>query len=105
MCSSDLFPSHDTTNMDRVHYMGEKIKVTKVCVNLPQSLSNSGSWTCGFPMSMTLGCGTWGHNSISHNAIWKDLLNFTVVAKEIPSYQPKDEDLFDNAEVIAKVDA
>ncbi|MFA5638348.1 MAG: aldehyde dehydrogenase family protein [Anaerovoracaceae bacterium] len=94
-----------TTNMDRVHYMGEKIKVTKVCVNLPQSLSNSGSWTCGFPMSMTLGCGTWGHNSISHNAIWKDLLNFTVVAKEIPSYQPKDEDLFDNAEVIAKVDA
>lgn len=86
-----------TTVKDRVTTLGEKIPVCKVCVNLPQSLSNSGSWTCGFPMSMTLGCGTWGHNSISHNATWKDLLNFTYVAREIPSYQPKDEDLFDES--------
>lgn len=94
-----------TTDNDKVTYIGEKIPVTKVCVNLPQSLSNSGSWTCGFPMSMTLGCGTWGHNSVSHNVTWRDLLNFTVVAREIPSYQPTDEDLFDNAAVKAKVDA
>lgn len=83
------------TNIDeRVTALGERIPVCKVCVNLPQSLSNSGSWTCGFPMSMTLGCGTWGHNSISHNATWKDLLNFTYVARPIPSWQPKDEELF-----------
>jgi sulfoacetaldehyde dehydrogenase len=83
-----------TMHKDRVTYLGEKIPVCKVCVNLPQSLSNSGSWNCGFPMSMTLGCGTWGHNSISWNATWKDLLNFTYVARPIPSWQPKDEDLF-----------
>lgn len=88
-----------TTIKDRVTKLGEVVPVCKVCVNLPQSLSNSGSWTCGFPMSMTLGCGTWGHNSISHNATWKDLLNFTYVAREIPSFQPKDEDLFP-AEII-----
>jgi sulfoacetaldehyde dehydrogenase len=79
---------------ERVTLLGEKIPVCKVCVNLPQSLSNSGSWTCGFPMSMTLGCGTWGHNSISWNATYKDLLNFTYVARPIPSWQPKDADLF-----------
>lgn len=89
-----------TTIKDRVTKLGEVVPVCKVCVNLPQSLSNSGSWTCGFPMSMTLGCGTWGHNSISHNATWKDLLNFTYVAREIPSFQPKDEDLFP-AEIVA----
>jgi len=89
-----------TTMKDRVTKLGEVVPVCKVCVNLPQSLSNSGSWTCGFPMSMTLGCGTWGHNSISHNATWKDLLNFTYVAREIPSFQPKDEDLFP-AEIVA----
>ncbi len=94
-----------TTVKERVTYLGEKIPVCKICVNLPQSLSNSGSWICGFPMSMTLGCGTWGHNSLSHNATWKDLLNFNYVAREIPNYQPTDEVLFDNDSIKAKVDA
>ncbi|MDR1572077.1 MAG: aldehyde dehydrogenase family protein [Clostridiales Family XIII bacterium] len=83
-----------TSDDAKVTYLGERIPVCKVCVNLPQSLSNSGSWNCGFPMSMTLGCGTWGHNSISWNATWKDLLNFTYVARPIPSWQPADEELF-----------
>lgn len=84
-----------TSIPERVTTLGELVPVCKVCVNQPQSLTNSGSWTCGFPISMTLGCGTWGHNSISHNATWKDLLNFTYVSRPIPSFQPKDEDLFD----------
>lgn len=93
-----------TSIKERVTKLGEVIPVCKVCVNQPQSLTNSGSWTCGFPISMTLGCGTWGHNSISHNATWKDLLNFTYVSRPIPSFQPTDEDLFD-AKIKAKVDA
>ncbi|MEL7655839.1 MAG: hypothetical protein AAGU75_08025 [Bacillota bacterium] len=84
-----------TTMDERITKLSNIVPVCKVCVNAPQSLTNSGSWTSGFPMSMTLGCGTWGHNSISHNATWKDLLNFTYVSRPIPSYQPKDEDLFD----------
>ena len=79
---------------DRVTYMGETIPVCKVVVNQPQSLVNSGSWTNGYPMSMTLGCGTWGHNSVSHNATWRDLLNFLYVSREIPNWQPPDEELF-----------
>lgn len=79
---------------ERVDTLGEIIPVCKVVVNQPQCLTNSGSWTCGYPMSMTLGCGTWGHNSVSHNATWKDLLNFTYVSREIPSWQPPDEELF-----------
>ena len=90
-----------TTMKERVDKLSDIAPVCKVCVNFPQSLTNSGSWTSGFPMSMTLGCGTWGHNSISHNATWKDLLNFTYVSRPIPSYQPTDDDLFD-AKVIAK---
>ena len=83
------------TSLDeRVQQLGEKIPVCKVCVNQPQSLTNSGSWTCGFPISMTLGCGTWGHNSISHNATFRDLLNYTYVSRPIPSFQPTDEKLF-----------
>lgn len=84
------------TSLDeRVHALADRVKVCKVCVNEPQSLTNSGSWTSGFPMSLTLGCGTWGGNSISHNATWKDLLNFTYVSRPIPSTMPTDEQLFD----------
>jgi len=84
-----------TSIEERVTELGNRIPVTKINVNSAQSLTNSGSWTCGYPISMTLGCGTWGHNSISHNATWKDLLNFTYVSRPIPSFQPKDEELFD----------
>ncbi|MDR1953351.1 MAG: aldehyde dehydrogenase family protein [Clostridiales Family XIII bacterium] len=83
-----------TKKDERVTKMGEIIPVCKIVVNQPQSLTNSGSWTSGYPVSMTLGCGTWGHNSISHNATWKDLLNFVYVSREIPSWQPSDEELF-----------
>ena len=83
-----------TKNDERIAIMGDVIPVTKVVVNQPQCLVNSGAWTCGYPMSMTLGCGTWGYNSISHNATWKDLLNYTYVSREIPSWQPSDEELF-----------
>lgn len=93
-----------TTIKERVDRMGAEIPVCKICWNLPQSLSNSGSWTCGFPISMTLGCGTWGNNSISHNATFEDLLNYNYVCREIPSFQPTDEELFDDA-IKAKVDA
>lgn len=88
-----------TTIPERVTALGDRVPVCKVCVNAPQSLTNSGSWTSGFPMSMTLGCGTWGHNSISHNATWKDLLNFTYISRPIPSYQPTDDELFDDEEI------
>ena len=83
-----------TTHDERVKKLGEVVPVCKIVVNQPQSLTNSGSWTSGYPVSMTLGCGTWGNNSISHNATYKDLLNYLYVSRAIPSWQPKDEDLF-----------
>jgi sulfoacetaldehyde dehydrogenase len=93
-----------TNVKERVTLLGEKAPVCKVCVNHPQSLTNSGSWTSGFPMSMSIACGTWGFNSISHNATWKDLLNYTYVSRPIPDWQPKDEELFDKA-IVDKVEA
>ena len=79
--------------------------VTKCVVNQAQCLVNSGGWTCGFPVSMTLGCGTWGGNSVSHNATFADLLNYTYVSREIPNWKPAKVEDFIDASVIAKVDA
>lgn len=86
-----------TTMPERIHTLGELVPVSRIVVNQPQCLANSGAWTNGLPMTLTLGCGTWGFNSVSHNVTWKDLLNYTYVSTTIPSYEPKDEELFDES--------
>lgn len=83
-----------TMDEEKVGRMAERMKVTKMCVNQPQSLSNSGAWWNRFPKSTTLGCGTWGHNSVSHNVTWKDLVNCTYVSKPIANYEPTLNELF-----------
>ncbi len=92
-----------TTNDELVEKLAAIVPVTKVVVNQPQCLTNSGGWNCGFPVSMTLGCATWGGNSVSHNATFKDLLNFTYVSREIPNWRPDPNELFP-ADLRAKVD-
>lgn len=93
-----------TTDDDKIAAMATRMKVTKMCVNQPQSLSNSGAWWNKFPKSTTLGCGTWGNNSVSHNVTWKDLVNVTYVSRPIPNYEPTIDDLFPE-EVRKKMDA
>ena len=88
-----------------VKAIAEVLPVTKIAVNQPQCLTNSGGWNTGFPVSMTLGCGTWGGNSVSHNATYKDLLNYTYVSEAIPNWKPEKVEDFIDAAVIAKVDA
>ena len=46
------------------------------------------------PFTHSLGCGTWGGNAISENVALKHYLNNTWVIREIPSFQPTDEELF-----------
>ena len=70
------------------------MKVSRIMVRQPQCLANSGAWTNGMPMSMTLGCGTWGGNSTSSNVTWEHLLNYTWVSYPIPSTLPTDLELF-----------
>ncbi len=67
---------------------------TRVVVNQPQATTNTGSWTSGMPYTSSLGCGTWGGNVCSENISLKHYLNNTWVIREIPNYQPTDEELF-----------
>ena len=67
---------------------------TRVTVNLPNALTNTGSWVCGMPATSSLGCGTWGGNICSENITLKHYLNNTWVIREIPSFEPTDEDLW-----------
>ena len=83
-----------TTVDARVQELGLHVRVSRVMVRQPQALANSGSWTNGMPMTLTLGCGSWGRNSASSNVTWEHLLNYTWVSYPIPNTQPPDEELF-----------
>ncbi len=78
----------------KIKKLSERVRISRIMIRQPQCLANSGAWTNGMPMSMTLGCGSWGGNSVSENVTWEHLLNYTWVAYEIPSTQPTDEQLF-----------
>jgi len=46
--------------------------------------------------TFSLGCGSWGGNSINHNITWKDLTNETWVSKPLAVTKElrADDDLF-----------
>jgi len=83
-----------TTRDDRILELSTAVRVSRVMIRQPQCLANSGAWTNGMPMSLTLGCGSWGGTSTAGNITWEHLLNYTWVSKPIPSTEPTDEELF-----------
>lgn len=83
-----------TSNQNHIEKLSLFAKASRIMVNQPQCLANSGAWTNGMPMTMSLGCSTWGGNSVSHNVNWKDFLNYTYVSLPIDSREPSDSELF-----------
>jgi len=83
-----------SSNEKRIRQLAVHVKVSRIMVNQPQCLANSGAWTNGMPMSLTLGCGSWGNNASSSNITWRHLLNYTWVSFPIPTREPNDEELF-----------
>jgi sulfoacetaldehyde dehydrogenase len=83
-----------STTPENVEKLALETYTTRVVVNQPQAATNGGSWVSGMPFTHSLGCGTWGGNGISENIALKHYLNNTWVIREIPSFQPTDEELF-----------
>jgi sulfoacetaldehyde dehydrogenase len=81
-------------NEGHINQLALATKTSRIMVRQPQCLANSGAWTNGMPMTLTLGCGTWGGNASSSNITWKDLLNITWVSSPIESSMPTNEELF-----------
>lgn len=83
--------SQDKANIDKYALA---TYTTRVTINLPNALTNTGSWVSGMPATSSLGCGTWGGNICSENITLKHYLNNTWMIREIPSFQPTDEELW-----------
>ncbi|MCC7666762.1 bifunctional acetaldehyde-CoA/alcohol dehydrogenase [Liquorilactobacillus satsumensis] len=60
----------------------DQTKAARILVNQPDSIGGIGDiYTDALRPSMTLGTGSWGKNSLSHNLSTQDLLNVKTVAK------------------------
>ncbi|WP_119393485.1 bifunctional acetaldehyde-CoA/alcohol dehydrogenase [Salinibius halmophilus] len=79
--TSTLYTDQDA-NDDRVRYFGDKMKTARIIINTPASHGGIGDlYNFKLAPSLTLGCGSWGGNSISENVGPKHLINKKTVAK------------------------
>ncbi len=79
--TSVLYTDQDAQKA-RVNYFGEQMKTARVLINTPSSHGGIGDlYNFSLSPSLTLGCGSWGGNSISENVGPKHLLNKKIVAK------------------------
>jgi len=83
-----------TKDESRMKELAEQAQVSRLMVNQPQCLANSGAFTNGMPFTMTLACGTWGNNSSSDNITWRNFLNYTWVSQPIAENLPDEGALF-----------
>ncbi len=84
--------SHDD---DNIRHAGLELPISRLVVNQPSSLTAGGSLTNGFAPTTTLGCGSWGGNSISENLDYKHLMNVSRIGKVITHKPaPTDEEIW-----------
>ncbi|MCY4039555.1 MAG: aldehyde dehydrogenase family protein [Hyphomicrobiales bacterium] len=74
--------------------LAEEIDVVRVLVNQAHTFGNGGSFDNGLNFTLSMGCGTWGGNSITENLNYKNFINITHLAKTIPEDKPTEEEMF-----------
>lgn len=67
-------------NDAHILYAGERLTVSRFLVNQISSKMVGGSFFNGLAPTTTLGCGTWGNNSVSENVTFKHLMNTTRIS-------------------------
>jgi sulfoacetaldehyde dehydrogenase len=68
-----------TRKDERAVALGQALPVCRVIVNQAHCFATGGSFDNALPFSLSMGCGTWGRNSISDNLNYRHFLNITRV--------------------------
>lgn len=79
-----------SNDMEHIRYAGEHLTVSRLIVNQSSSTGAGGSLYNGFAPTTTLGCGSWGNNSISENLNYTHLINVSQIGlynkdKKVPT--------------------
>jgi sulfoacetaldehyde dehydrogenase len=83
-----------TREMLRGRRLAESTDVVRVLVNQAHTFGNGGGFDNGLNFTLSMGCGTWGGNSIAENLAYRHFLNITHLVTTIPEDKPSEEELF-----------
>ena len=72
-----------SNNEEHIRSAGVQLPISRLVVNQTSATTAGGSLTNGFAPTTTLGCGSWGGNSISENLDYKHLMNVSRIGKVI----------------------
>jgi sulfoacetaldehyde dehydrogenase len=82
---------------ERARTLGLTLPVCRVIVNQAHCFATGGSFDNALPFSLSMGCGSWGGNSISDNLNYRHFLNITRVVHPLAPErvrEPTDDELF-----------
>ena len=68
----------------RAHRLAMEAKTCRVIVNQAHCFATGGFFNNGLPFSLTMGCGSWGGNSIDDNLNWQHFVNRVNVVRTVP---------------------
>lgn len=86
-----------TRDERRAVQLGCSLPVCRVIVNQAHCFATGGSFDNALPFSLSMGCGTWGRNSISDNLNYRHFLNITRVVRPLAPeqvHEPSEQQLF-----------
>lgn len=78
---------------ERALELGLKLPVARVILNQVHVVANGGSFSNSLPVSLSMGCGTWGRNNFSENMNVRHYMNVTRVVTPIAERVPAVDEL------------
>ena len=78
----------------RAHRLAMEAKTCRVIVNQAHCFATGGFFNNGLPFSLTMGCGSWGGNSIDDNLNWQHFVNRVNVVRTVPERRPELDEIF-----------
>ena len=85
-----------STDDSRAISLGNHLPTCRVIVNQAHCFATGGSFDNGMPFSLSMGCGSWGGNSIAENLNWRHFFQTTKIVRPIEARTPALEDIFED---------
>ena len=87
--------SIQSDNREHLVHAALRLPVSRILVNQSCATMNGGAFANGLSPTTTLGCGSWGNNSISENLSYQHFYNTQRIAFVKPDWkQPPDEEIW-----------
>ncbi len=83
-----------STDDGRAMRLGTELPTCRVIVNQAHCFATGGAFNNGMPFSLSMGCGSWGGNSIDDNLHWRHFMQTTKIVREIPPREPSPDEIF-----------